>query len=180
MITVSENISLQPITKFDYKELYTLMKEVYPLSYQEFWNDDCSWYVNSQYSQENILKELNQQNAEYYFVIYNKQKVGNFRFIWDENLEGFPSIKTVKLHRIYLHQNTQGKGIGKTLLRWLENLAKQQNYELLWLDAMNKKEQAYQFYCKQGFQYHSHCYLEFELLKDPYRKMSQLYKKITP
>lgn len=120
MIQVTNDITLQPILTSDSKELYALMEEIYPPAYHLFWKDDCSWYINSQYSQENVLQELNQQNAEYYFIEYKGKKVGNFRFIWDEKLERGSSEKEVKLHRIYLHKNIQGKGIGKLILQWLE------------------------------------------------------------
>lgn len=178
MIQISEHILLQPILLSDCKELFDLMQHVYPPAYKHFWNDDCSWYINNQYSSKNILKELNQVNSEYYFVVYQGKKVGNFRFVWDEKLNNLPFKKTVKLHRIYLHKNTQGKGIGKTLLYWLENQAKQKKYDAIWLDAMDKKHQAFLFYKKLGYTYHSHCYLGFKLLKEEYRKMSQLYKHL--
>lgn len=179
MIQVTNDITLQPILTSDSKELYALMEEIYPPAYHLFWKDDCSWYINSQYSQENVLQELNQQNAEYYFIEYKGKKVGNFRFIWDEKLERGSSEKEVKLHRIYLHKNIQGKGIGKLILQWLEKKAIQKKYEILWLDAMNKKEQAFRFYEKLGYSYYSHNFLDFDLLKKEYRKMSQLYKKLS-
>ncbi|MFQ3182324.1 MAG: hypothetical protein ACI9Z4_001933, partial [Polaribacter sp.] len=110
MITLSENIQLKPILSSDSVALFKLMKEVYPLAYSHFWLDKGDWYVNSQYSTAHILKELSVENAEYYFVIYKDEIVGNFRFVWDEKLVGLSEEKQVKLHRIYLHQKTQGKG----------------------------------------------------------------------
>lgn len=44
---------------------------------------------------------------------------------------------------------------------------------------MNKKEQAFRFYEKLGYSYYSHNFLDFDLLKKEYRKMSQLYKKLS-
>ena len=154
------------------------MKEIYPLAYSHFWNDDGNWYVNSQYSKENILKELSQENAEYYFILFKDEIIGNFRIIWDDKLSNLSEEKQVKLHRIYLHPKTQGKGIGKQLMIWLEEKSKQKDYKIIWLDAMDAQPQAFQFYKKLGYNYHSHVFLPFNLMHDEVRKMSQLYKII--
>lgn len=178
MIQITQNITLKIITKSDSKGLYTLMKEIYSSAYQHFWKDKGDWYVNSQYSKENIEKELLEVNSDYYFVVFNDKIVGNFRVLWDQILPGFENIKSTKLHRIYLHPKTQGNGIGKTLLTWLEKTAQQKGCELIWLDAMDEQPQAFQFYKKQGYQYHSHIFLDFDLLHEDVRKMSQIYKKL--
>ena len=178
-IQINQNIRLESITNSTSNELFQLMKEVYPLAYDYFWEDGGNWYVNSQYSEENISKELGQENADYFFVLWKGERVGNFRIVWDEPLLNFQKeVKSVKLHRVYLHTKTQGKGIGKTLLQWLEKQAIKKQYELIWLDAMDEKPQAFNFYKKLGYQYHSHCFLPFDLLHDEYRKMSQLYKSL--
>ena len=178
MIKISQNLQLKIITKEDCKNLFTLMKEIYPLAYSHFWNDDGNWYVNSQYSKENILKELSQENAEYYFILFKDEIIGNFRIIWDDKLSNLSEEKQLKLHRIYLHPKTQGQGIGKQLMIWLEEKAKQKDYKIIWLDAMDAQPQAFQFYKKLGYNYHSHVFLPFNLMHDEVRKMSQLYKII--
>lgn len=179
MIFITEHIQLKEISNKDSESLFTLMQEVYTAAYKHFWKDLGVWYINSQYSSENLAKELEEDNTVYYFVIFKNEIVGNFRIIWDKQLEGIENKKSVKLHRIYLHAKTQGNGVGKALLKWLEGEAMKKQYELIWLDAMDEKPQAFKFYKKQGYQYHSHCFLDFELLHDKLRKMSQLYKILT-
>ena len=162
----------------DLEALFTLMKEIYPPAYSHFWKDAGDWYVNTQYSKEKLSLELLDVNSQNYFVLFENEIIGNFRIILDAQLVGFSDKKCVKLHRIYLHPKTQGNGIGKKLLNWLEEKAIKKQYDLIWLDAMNEQPQAFEFYKKLEYQYHSHCFLDFELLYDEVRKMSQLYKKI--
>jgi GNAT superfamily N-acetyltransferase len=178
MITISENIQLTSVLSSDSETLFKLMKEIYPVAYSHFWVDNGDWYVNTQYSKENILKEISDESSDNYFVLFKNEIIGNFRIIWDEKLEGLKQKKQIKLHRIYLHQKTQGNGIGKKILSWLEDKAKQKGYKIIWLDAMNEQPQAFQFYKKLGYKYHSHIVLPFDLLYDGVRKMSQVYKKI--
>jgi GNAT superfamily N-acetyltransferase len=178
MIKITESIHLKKITTLDSEVLFMLMKEIYPPAYRHFWKDDGAWYVNTQYSKENILKELSEEKAAYYFVVLNNKIVGNFRIIWNEKLANLSEEKQVKLHRIYLHPKTQGKGLGKLLLSWLEEKAIQKGYKIIWLDAMDWQPQAFQFYSKLGYRYHTHTFLPFELMHQKVRKMSQIYKKI--
>ncbi|MFY9242336.1 MAG: GNAT family N-acetyltransferase [Polaribacter sp.] len=178
MIQISENIKLKEISISDDNTLFNLMKEIYPPAYQHFWTDAGEWYVNTQYSKDNIFKELSEENTDYYFIVFNDEIVGNFRIIWDKKLANLSEEKQVKLHRIYLHPKTQGKGIGKKLIFWLEANAKQKGYKIIWLDTMNEQPQAFQFYKKLGYKYHSHTFLPFELMLDSVRKMSQVYKII--
>lgn len=178
MIKISENIQLKEILNSDSELLFRLMKEIYTPAYQHFWIDQGAWYLNSQYSKENVLKELSNEKSRYYFILFKGKIIGNFRFIWDENLEGLPKEKQVKLHRIYLDPKTQGNGIGKLLVVWLEEKAKQKGYQIIWLDAMNGQEQAFQFYKKLGYTYYSHIFLPFELMHHSVRKMSQVYKQL--
>ena len=178
MIIVTKDVKLKAILKTDTKALFRLMKEIYPLAYSHFWTDNGDWYVNIQYSEKNILKELAQEKSEYFFILYKDEIIGNFRIIWDEELQGLSDSKQVKLHRIYLNQKTQGKGIGKKLLSWLEQKAKEKDYNSIWLDAMDAQPQAFQFYKNLGYKYHSHTFLPFEIMHKKVRKMSQVYKKI--
>lgn len=178
MIKVTSHIYLQAIKTTDCELLFSLMKEIYLPAYSHFWKDDGNWYVDSQYSELAVLKEISEEKSDYYFILFKNEIVGNFRIIWDKKLEGLTEENQVKLHRIYLHPKTHGNGIGKTLVSWLEQKAIKKGYQTIWLDAMDEQPQAFQFYKKLGYKYHSHCFLDFELLKKEVRKMSQLFLKL--
>lgn len=178
MIKIDTNLYIREIQVEDMETLFSLMQEIYPFAYKHFWEDNGEWYLYSQYSKENILKEIHQENTSYYFVVFNDEIIGNFRFLWDENLKGLSDQKQVKLHRLYVHQKLQGKGIGKKLVSWLEKKAQQKGYEILWMDTMDAQPQAFQFYKKQGYNYHSHTILPFARMHNHVRKMSQVYKKL--
>ena len=178
MIDITKNLQLKLVLSSDAKTLFTLMKKIYPLAYSHFWTDQGDWYVHTQYCEKNILKELLEENSEDYFILFNNNLVGNFRFIWDEKLTGLSNQNQLKLHRIYLHPKAQGKGIGKTLLAWLEAKAIKKGFEIIWLEAMDAQSKAFQFYKNLGYNYHSHVFFPFDFLHATVRKMSQIYKKL--
>jgi GNAT superfamily N-acetyltransferase len=178
MIKVTEDLQLRTVLSSDTATLFKVMKQIYASTYSHFWTDKGDWYVNTQYSKEPILKELSEENSENYFILFKGEIIGNFRIIWDEKLAGLSEEKQVKLHRIYVYQKTQGNGIGKKLLSWLDEKAIKKEYKIIWVDAMNEQPQAFQFYKKLGYTYHSHVFLTFDFLYEAVRKMSQLYKRL--
>ena len=176
MITINKNLQLQPILTTNTALLQSLMWDIYPAAYSQFWEDEGNFYIKKQYSEENILKELSQENTAYYFVVFNNEIIGNFRIVWNEKLSGISEEKHVKLHRLYLHPKTQNKGVGNTIVSWLEEKASFKKYQIIWLDSMDSQEQASQFYKKRGYKYHAHTFLDFDLMHVPFRKMNQVYK----
>jgi GNAT superfamily N-acetyltransferase len=178
MIKVTEDLQLRTVLSSDTATLFKVMKQIYASAYGHFWTDNGDWYVNTQYSKERILEELLEENSDNYFILFKGEIIGNFRIIWDEKLAGLSEEKQVKLHRIYVYQKTQGNGIGKKLLSWLDEKAIKKEYKIIWVDAMNEQPQAFQFYKKLGYTYHSHVFLTFDFLYEAVRKMSQLYKRL--
>ncbi|CAM1369396.1 GNAT family N-acetyltransferase [Tenacibaculum sediminilitoris] len=179
MIKISKFIQLKEIKVEDFKILRTLMDEIYKAAYSHFWKDEGAWYIQTQFCKSNLEKELLEDKTSYYFIFYKREIVGIFRILWNKKILGFENKKSLKIHRIYLHEDTQGKGVGKKIVAWLENKARKKQYELIWLDTMNEQLQAFEFYKKIGYQYHSHCFLDFELMFIKKRKISQIYKKLT-
>ena len=177
MLQLTKNLALKTIEVHDHTTLYNLMNEIYPPEYNHFWLDDSSWYINSQYSIENLQKELSEENQCYYFVVFKDEIVGILRLLLNVKMKAFENKKAIKLHRIYLHNKVQGNGIGKAIINYVEQLTKENNYAVLWLEGMEKKSEALNFYKKLGFLKGDEYLYEFDLLKKEYQKMIALYKE---
>lgn len=59
------------------------------------------------------------------------------------------NAETVRLRQMAVHQKLQGKGIGASLMRFAENLARDRGYRSL---IMHARKTAIGFYEKQGYQ----------------------------
>lgn len=179
MISISEHIQLQPITIEDHAKLVALMEHIYPPAYKYMWtNEDCNFYFGHFYNLENLKKELVEVEAEYYFVHYKTHLVGILRMHFNKTLKSMPEKSACYLNRIYLSEEVQGKGIAQELLKWLEQKARLKGNELIWLEAMDSKDQALKFYHKLGFVKSHKTRLDFELLLDQFKGMLVLYKKV--
>ena len=175
---VSNTIKLQKISLINHIDLTDLMQEIYVPMYHHLWEDKGEWYLNELYSKENLKKELLEENQEYYFVLYKEENIGILRIISNIDFNGFPNKKALMLQRIYLHPKTQGKGLGKELLNWIENISKKRNIKTLWLNAMDTQEQALLFYQKKGFSIIKKTPLEYSLLHKHLRGMYVMTKSL--
>jgi GNAT superfamily N-acetyltransferase len=177
-IQVSNSIKLEDISLINHGDLTDLMREIYPPMYHHLWEDKGEWYLKELYSKENLQKELLEENQEYYFVLYKEENIGILRMISNVDFNGIPDEKSIMLHRIYLHPKTQGKGLGKELLNWIENISKERKKETLWLKAMDTQEQALHFYQNSGFSIIKKTTLEFSLLYIHLRGMYVMSKNL--
>ena len=177
-ITFSNGIQLQTIGMRDQEELYALMMRIYPPAYQDYWKDNGQWYVNDLYTVDNVKKELAEKNSLYYFVVFEENIIGIFRIVYHLDPYNQKDKDYVKLHRLYLDQTIQNRGIGKQLMIWLINKVTSEGYSKLWLDAMEMQPQALHFYKKQGFVITDKVSLNFPLLIDEYRGMFKMIKEI--
>ena len=185
MITISDQLTLQPITLEDQSDLFELMQRIYPPAYAHFWEDQGSWYLNAQYGSENFKKELQEKGSYYYYIRFRESittkeytTIGILKIIENYTYPEQPEASGFKVHRIYLDTTIQGKGIGKQLMMYSEKRAQETKHNLIWLDAMDQHPQAMSFYKKLGFTKGSLQSLDFDLLHDIYRPIWYLYKHL--
>lgn len=179
MIQISEHIRLQEILLQDQQKLIDLVRRVYTPIYKHLWKEEnCEWYFNKFYGVDNLQKELNDADSEYYFVIYKSQNVGILKIHFNKPLEGHTKESNVYLHRIFLGYEAQGQGVGKALFSWVEKRAKEKGKSSIWLKAMDSQEQALRFYNKLGYQNIGKTSLDFELIKKDYSGMVIFWKSL--
>lgn len=176
-LKLSEEVSIRKIQFKDYEDLFNLMSRIYPPAYQYLWTDDCSWYLTHIYSREAVLNDINDEGL-FYFVIINGVKEGILKIQTNTAYPDQPKKKATRLHRIYLSEETQGKGVSKLLMQFVLNIAMKNNSEILWLDCMDSKHQALKYYLKNGFKKGTLNQLDFELLIDESRGIYYMWKEI--
>lgn len=170
---------MKAITIDDQPTLLGLMKKIYPPAYAHFWKDDCSWYLNNTYSKANLTLELKDKNSAYYFVYYNEMIAGIFRLISNCSYPPLSDEQAFKVHRIYLDPTIQGKGIGKQLMNYAQQIAVTTHHTIIWLDAMDTHTQAQSFYKNLGYLRAALQRLDFPFLHDKHRPMWFMHKMLS-
>lgn len=177
-VQLSPELFLVPICLEDQLSLLRLMRRIYLPVYNHLWEDAGDAYLLKTFGGENFTKEMEDANGDYYFVLQGNKPIGILRIRRATPLIDFASEPAMKLHRIYLDPSTQGQGIGKKIIQWCIDQARQAGAKILWLEAMDTQIPALRFYEKLGFQTSGH----FELIADKvipkYCGMIRMYLRI--
>lgn len=91
------------------------------------------------------LRDQAENGHEFYVFFENEKAIG---FI---GVESFPTEDKLKIHKIYVLPDTQGKGVGKRLLQKAIKVAKEKSISNVFLNV-NRFNKAVGFYEKMGFE----------------------------
>ena len=140
-----------PVTAADQARLLALMQRIYPPVYAHFWPDDGAWYLESQYGPANLARELQDELADYRFVVLDDRPIGIVRLRLATTCPDRPGVAAAKLHRLYVDPTVHGHGVGRAAIVWCGEQAGRAGAELLWLEAMDSAATALGFYRHLGF-----------------------------
>lgn len=155
-------IRLTPLRASDQPRLFELMTEIYPPAYSHFWEDEGAWYLDLCYNGTNLQKELNRPHSHYFFIEYQRQTAGILKYDFPFSPRQIHIPNAMKLHRLYLKQSFHGKGLAGKIMQLLEEIAQAEKLDFIWLEAMEKQEQAKRFYQKMGYKQVHQYRLDFE------------------
>lgn len=178
-MNLSDQLKLVPVQTDDQSILFQLMETIYKSAYSEFWEDGGDWYLNLIYNPRQVEKELARSRSHYFFVEWNDQKIGILKYDYPFSPREISIPNAMKLHRLYLHQDSHGKGVAKQLIHHCEAEARRANLDFIWLEAMSKKPQAKRFYEKMGFETIYQYTLSFDLLLPENREIEIMRKRIS-
>ena len=169
-------ITLYKASVTDAAILSTLAKEIYKEHYLHLWHTGgAEWYMEAfAYAQHIIEKELANENYEYIIAVENGSYLGYLKLVLNAELPTDERINALEVERIYLHTGAIGKGLGKKLLQFALEKARELNKEIIFLKAMDTSTEAIGFYKKAGYLICGSMQLplpEYSLMKTAYRGM---------
>lgn len=129
---------------FDIDKLQDISKLTYKQAFNNILGEgNVNAYVNTTYSKDNLMRELNDPN--YYFLfIQNKDEVIGY---------GMYTIHTdfLKIERVYILNQYKGLGAGSKFMRYVENTAKEMKKDVLCLEVLAENKKVISIYEKKGF-----------------------------
>ena len=128
----------------DLPTIERLAREIWPGTYGHILSaEQLDYMLNLIYSQASLQNQLQNQHQTFVIAELDNEAIGfaSWSLIDD---------KVCKLHKLYVHQKTQGKGIGKMLVEFLIEQIQPQQVKTLRLNV-NRYNQARLFYEKLGF-----------------------------
>ena len=171
-------IEIKPISFEDAELLSEIAVKAYSDHYLHLWYDGGEWYLKKSFDAANLRKEIADEANKFYLAIFDGESVGFLKTRTDRVLPGFENQKAFEIERIYLMKKAQGKGIGRALMEFSFERARNLKLDLVWLKAMDTSESAVEFYKKLGFETCGRETLDFPQMKTELRGMLVMKKSL--
>lgn len=114
--------------------------------------DDMKSFLLENFNLEKVKQELSDKNDLYFFIEEDGVTAGYVRLMEDYSLfNEIKKWKALELKRIYVTKEFHGKGIAQQLIKFVEDFARENKYEVLWLGVWEHNHRAKRFYEKSGF-----------------------------
>ena len=113
--------------------------------------EDMEEYLQTAYSLSTIQKYL-QDPSIYYAIAYHQETPVGYLKLKFASTHALLKGKQVELEKIYVVDSEFGKGAGKLLMDHALVIAKQHQYEILFLGVWEQNHRAVAFYKKYGFE----------------------------
>lgn len=172
------SITVPVITPIDIDDIEVLQRvalQAYREHYLHLWYDGGEWYMHKNFSTEQLGKELNDSNAQFFIVYNDNVAVGFVKINIDAPFEN--ENNALELERIYFIKSARGKGIGTAAVQFVLALAESMGKKIVWLKVMDTSAAAIAFYKKPGFEICGTYHLDFPQMKEELRGM-YIMKKI--
>lgn len=145
-------ISIKRITVADLEALQKISRqtffETFAVSNSEA---DMLNYLEQGFSDEKLLGELQNPNSEFWLASQAGQDLGYLKINKADAQTEVQLGHVMEIERIYVLKEYIGAGVGKLLLAFAIESAKQDAMTYIWLGVWEKNERAIQFYKKNGF-----------------------------
>jgi ribosomal protein S18 acetylase RimI-like enzyme len=108
-------------------------------------------YITANFSEENFIKELGDANFQYHLIYYKTTVAGFSKIIFNTENKSIQDKNVTKMERLYLLEEFYNLGLGKELMSFNLNLAKQNKQAGVWVFVWTENAKAIAFYKKTNF-----------------------------
>jgi diamine N-acetyltransferase len=155
-------MEIKKVTKKDLPALIDLARSTFIAAFAEQ-NDpvDFATYIASAFNPKTFEKEFYTEGSVFYLAKNDDELIGYFKLNHNKfphdainltpEFELIQSNKLTELERIYLIENTHGKGFATLMMAEIIELSKAENSLFIWLGVWEYNLKAIKFYQKSGF-----------------------------
>lgn len=152
------NLSIRILSVEDLSDLQAIARDTFYESFIEITKlEDMHEYLDSSFSSENLLKELNDPNSIFYFIELDEQLIGYGKINFDKPPYGIEAMQhCMEIQRIYIKKEYHGIGAAQKLMQVFLEEAKIHGLTNIWLSTGSFNNRALGFYRKYGFEIIAH------------------------
>ncbi len=108
-------------------------------------------YLAEAFTREKFLDELSHPHSQFYFLLADGNLAGYLKLNDTEAQTDLQDPLALEIERIYVHRDFQGQGLGRVLIEFAVQKAREMGKISVWLGVWQKNLSAIAFYQKMGF-----------------------------
>ena len=108
-------------------------------------------YLEKAFDISKLQDELSNKDSLFYFLYVDEELVGYLKLNEYKAQTEIGDPKSIEIERIYVKKESQGKGLGRTLMNKAIDVARTRKKLYIWLGVWEKNDNALQFYKSNGF-----------------------------
>lgn len=136
-------IEITPATINDIEVIQNIARPTWGIAYQEILSDEQMQYmIDMMYSTESLKNQMENEGHVFLLACENETPIGFVSFQLGE--------EKVKLHKLYVLPQQQGKKIGEKLIKEVERKTSEAGRKSVLLNV-NRYNKALHFYKREGF-----------------------------
>ena len=140
-VTLNDVLQLQEISRRTFEETFSENNS----------EENMQKYLAENLSTKQLLAELNDNNAEFYFAVFQGKTIGYLKLNFGQSQTELKDEKALEIERIYVSKEFHGKNVGQLLYNKAIEIANEKNAEYVWLGVWEENPRAINFYKKNGF-----------------------------
>ncbi len=143
------------VRKVDQMEIPTLLKIGRTTFTESFGSlntkSDFDQYMAANFNLQKITDEFNHPESHFYFACQEDRTVGYLKLNQGSAQTEDTLENALEIERIYVLSEFQGSGIGQLLFDKALEVARENDFERVWLGVWDKNTNAIRFYERNGF-----------------------------
>jgi ribosomal protein S18 acetylase RimI-like enzyme len=121
---------------------------------------DIQKFFDEQFTREALIAEVGAPNNIFFLVEEGKEVLGYTRLRENNQPPELGSNNSIEIARLYAVKDAIGKGVGKLMMQYALDTARQLGKDVAWLGVWEHNQRAIDFYIKWGFEkFSSHIFL---------------------
>lgn len=145
-------ISIEKANLTDLPQLQKIASETFFESFSaENTDEDMQTYLARNFSTEKLILELNDQNSDIYFAVFEQKVIGYLKLNFRESQSHLQDDDAIQIERLYISKEYQNKNVGQFLLEKAIEIAKNADKAYVWLGVWTENIRAIKFYKRNNF-----------------------------
>ncbi len=137
---------MQPVISNDQiAETARLARDIWQEHYVSIIGQEQVDYMLEKFQSEQAIAEQIAEGYEYYIILHNGKSAGYLAVV--QNLRE----STLLIGKIYVKKSERGKGLGKEMLVFTEDICRKRGLKTIWLTVNKNNKRSIAWYSQMGF-----------------------------